>query len=70
MNIEFRFTAQCGETTCASEPGRFCRFLQVHPIRDGNCELFGKVFEEGGWIQRHRHCLRDAIVVDSCPESD
>lgn len=58
-------TVNCGKTTCASKPGRFCRFFgsrkfgQV-PI----CTLFPDELgtntflqEQDGWVQRCPACL-------------
>ena len=43
----------CGEKTCASSPGLFCRFCNLREI---SCQLFGKLFEEDNWIMRHPNC--------------
>lgn len=48
-----------GETTCASEPGKFCPFARARA--DGaypNCLLFGEpLAAEDGWLQRLPRCL-------------
>ena len=63
MKVQIEF--ECGEKTCASEPGEFCRFLGakkmgLRPV----CLLFRdrrgeeqRLFEEGGWLQRCPECL-------------
>ena len=54
----------CGETTCAAEPGVFCRFLRVGLAgKDPTCVLFDeRIFDESGngiagWLQRCDACL-------------
>lgn len=59
---------QCGETTCASAPGKFCP--QVRTSRFGTaylCHLFSEqghkgrweeLAEKDGWLQRHPDCLK------------
>lgn len=49
-----------GEKTCASEPGKFCRFLGAKsfgtvPV----CMLFENrlLNEKDGWVLRHKDCL-------------
>ena len=52
------FNIECGEKTCASEPGSFCKFFRNTASRDANCALFGKVFcGEDSWIHRHKDCI-------------
>ena len=55
----------CGEKTCASSPGNFCRFARSSV--DGflpRCTLFGeRLFDETGtsvmgWLQRLPKCLQ------------
>lgn len=58
----------CGETTCATSPGNFCRYLGVRnfgtvPV----CTLFGGIslFEnEDGWVARCRECLDAEQVAE------
>ena len=57
--FDVTFRIECGETTCASEPGRFCgqfgsrRFGQVP-----HCMLFGvDLGELDGWVARCAECL-------------
>lgn len=59
---------QCGETTCAYEPGKFCPQLRVSSFgRDYSCKLFSEqgykgrwdnLEEKNGWLQRHPECLK------------
>ena len=49
---------ECGEKTCASEPGRFCQFFISSMNGKDSCFLFGRVFDEDGWIMRHKDCLK------------
>ena len=62
MKVTLTFEIECGETTCASEPGEFCRFLTIAGY-SGKCicYLFGAVGEKDGWIQRHEDCLNNNI---------
>ncbi len=51
-----------GETTCAAEPGQFCRFLgSTHFGTRSVCMLFGNapLFDADGWIQRCEQCMRE-----------
>lgn len=53
------FQIECGATTCASGPGKFCRFLAPGVVGGGACYFFGMVYDdESGWIQRHPECLK------------
>ena len=55
----------CGETTCASEPGKFCNFFGT--MRFGTsplCRLFPSendaytpLTEKDGWVQRCEQCI-------------
>ena len=55
------FDIECGEKTCASEPGKFCKFLRLgFGQRKQSCVLFGRVDDKDGWIQRHKDCLLEA----------
>lgn len=51
----------CGETTCASEPGVFCKQLGSRSFGQRPwCMLFDKeLFEDkpDGWLQRCNECL-------------
>lgn len=57
MKKKLIFEIECGEKTCASKKGKFCRFF----IDDMNgrtfCFHFGETFEIDGWIQRHKECI-------------
>jgi hypothetical protein len=58
MKKKLIFDIECGEKTCASEPGKFCQFLILGMgQRKEACVLFGPVDEKDGWIQRHKDCL-------------
>ena len=57
MKKKICFEIECGEKTCASEPGKFCRFFNPSLNGKDSCYLFGRVFESDGWIQRHPDCL-------------
>jgi hypothetical protein len=51
---------QCGELTCASEPGKFCRFIGSKSFgTQPTCTLFNvKLFDPNGWVLRCRECLQ------------
>jgi hypothetical protein len=61
---------ECGETTCASEPGRFCRFLGRQKFGSISvCMLFPDPDGQGsdttlrdqdGWIRRCPACMNEA----------
>jgi len=61
MKRAIKFEIECGETTCASKPSHFCRFFKGDLRGDGQCSLFGKVFNENGRIQRHQDCIQIAV---------
>ncbi len=72
MKAILSFAIECGEKTCAKEPGLFCPFLKIGTDLSqrtsvkpaGICHLFGSVFEnEEGWIQRHPECLKSAEPI-------
>jgi len=61
LKKELIFTINCGEKTCASEPGAFFQFFKasLNGLNGKNyCYLFGSVFDDDGWIQRHDKCLK------------
>lgn len=56
---------ECGETTCASKPGEFCKFLGAsHFGTRPQCRLFPSdgastpLKEKDGWVQRCPACLQ------------
>lgn len=62
MKHNITLEIECGETTCASEPGKFCYLFAADLQGDGVCYLYGKVFQnEDGWIDRHPRCLETAV---------
>ena len=63
VSIEY----ECGETTCAIEPGKFCKFVRVsHFGTYFSCALFlgpdraNRHLEdnENGWLARCEECLK------------
>jgi hypothetical protein len=58
MKFTVSFVIECGEQTCASEPGKFCHFLKWDLKGTGKCLMFGAIFDKDGWLIRHRDCLR------------
>jgi len=57
MKATITFEIECGEITCASEPGKFCQFLRAQLNGSCSCYLFGKLWDTDGWVQRHFDCL-------------
>jgi len=51
---------KCGESTCASEPGVFCPYVQTRSF--GTKYLCGefdqKLVDQDGWLQRCPACLK------------
>lgn len=73
MKRELRIEIDCGDETCASEPGKFCPFLltsrygqRFHCRLFCNLDLAGLSYEElkekKGWLQRHKECLLSEII--------
>ena len=59
MKLKLSFNIECGEKTCAFEPGKFCTFFRGSLNGKDSCYIFGMVFEnDDGWIQRHNDCLK------------
>ena len=51
---------ECGEKTCASTPGHFCRFVGTkHLGASYYCLLFNTPLYDGsdGWLHRCQECL-------------
>jgi hypothetical protein len=48
---------ECGEETCASEPGKFCHLFRGSLGGKDTCFLFGNLYEGYGWIRRHPQCI-------------
>lgn len=47
----------CGENTCATKPGKFCKYF-VHDPVEYECYLFKCALKErDGWIMRTKMCL-------------
>jgi hypothetical protein len=58
--VKVTLSYECGETTCATEPGKFCRFLgAIHFGQVPVCMLFDnrELQEKEGWTQRCEECL-------------
>lgn len=57
MTRTLELKINCGEKTCASKPGEFCRFF-LHSFGTPSCFLFGTLWDdEDGWVRRHEDCL-------------
>ena len=67
INRTLQLPITCGDKTCASEPGKFCRFLQATKFGQNHfCLIWhetdgrGKplpIEEKDGWLQRRSECL-------------
>ena len=60
--MKIKFETECGETVCASSPGRFCKFAGSK--RFGTkpwCIWYDRqLFEnKAGWLQRTKQCIED-----------
>jgi len=54
-------TFEHGQATCASEPGKFCRFFGTSGFGTRYvCTLFDNapLHSQGGWVQRCPECLK------------
>jgi len=56
-------TIVCGETTCASEPGKFCDYVAARKFgAEAVCTAFEgepiRLYEQSGWLQRCQTCLK------------
>lgn len=51
-----------GETTCAVEPGKFCRFAGSRKFgSEYVCLLFNaRLYDQDGWLTRCTECLKEA----------
>ena len=72
MNVTLTFQIECGETTCASEPGKFCQYVGVQgfgtkPIcllfRDSRAQPV-RLWDSDGWLQRCGECLEKSQKID------
>ena len=58
MKVTLTFEIECGDKTCAAEPGKFCKYMKNKMNGSSSCYFFGILFDdETGWIQRHPECL-------------
>ena len=58
MKQTITFEIECGEKTCAIEPGKFCQFVELSMNGKDSCYFFGQIYEgKNGWLQRHPDCL-------------
>ncbi len=69
MKAKLILNIVCGETTCASEPGKFCKFVRTQRFGTENvCHIFSEakstLEEKDGWIQRHKECLKTAKPLE------
>lgn len=65
MKLAMILEIEAGETTCASEPGKFCHFIGATRLGlSAVCTLFRdeeghilQLFDKDGWVQRCPQCL-------------
>lgn len=72
----------CGETTCATEPGKFCKYFLTSRFGQAfHCQLFSETTDRGsleelkehqsgkfkGWISRHKDCMNKCIIDNTVP---
>ncbi|GAG79004.1 unnamed protein product, partial [marine sediment metagenome] len=63
-----KFEIECGEKTCAVEPGKFCEYTRVPANGNAYCAMLSspgkfdrKLLQESeprGWLMRHKECLK------------
>ena len=56
--MEIILKTKCGENTCASEPGKFCRFFATKSFGTTMwCSWFNvRLLDKDGWVQRAPEC--------------
>ena len=59
MTFTIPVQIECGEKTCASSPGVFCKYFGYKGLgTKPHCLFFNThLYEEQGWIQRAKPCL-------------
>jgi len=62
MKKSLLFEIECGETTC-SDGDKFCKYCHYNAKGSGTCFLFGKIFDEGGWLMRHPDCVKLSTTI-------
>ena len=62
MKATLKFEIECGDTACAVEKGKFCRYMFQEMSGATGCYFFGTTYETDGWTQRHEKCLELAEV--------
>lgn len=58
----YTIEVECGETTCASEPGKFCRFVgSKHFGTQPICMLYNEPINDdlAGWLGRGEKCMAE-----------
>jgi hypothetical protein len=68
--MQLALTVNCGETTCASEPGKFCHFIGARKFGQAPvCTLFPDdsgtstfLKDKDGWVQRCPACLKAEVT--------
>jgi hypothetical protein len=64
MKRTLEIEIECGDKTCASEPGKFCQFVGTKSFgKTYLCMLFPSedsytILESGGWLMRCEQCLK------------
>jgi hypothetical protein len=59
--MKLHFETECGEKTCASEPGKFCYFVRVKNFGTSYLCLYydEKLYDNDGWLIRCPKCLNE-----------
>lgn len=59
--MKFKITIECGKKTCATRPGKFCRFVQTTSFgMKPFCFLYNVPLDDAnGWLMRCRKCLNE-----------
>lgn len=63
--VELRVRVECGATTCASSPGKFCKYVGARKMGTVSiCLLFPSIDtsftdleDDDGWLQRCPDCI-------------
>ena len=68
MSKSIKIQIECGETTCASSPSNFCKFVGVKNFGivyvcllfpdELNNTAYTKLKDVDGWLKRHEKCIQ------------
>jgi hypothetical protein len=63
MKYSLDIKIECGDETCAVEPGKFCHLYRGDTFGNTYCYIFGALFDKDGWLQRHPECRKTAVTI-------